>query len=83
MSSSGSPVYSLPPDYQLPDPTDNKGPLLRRTVWVLISLSTVVVSFRVFSKLRKTRRLYWDDALMILALVSVDEILDVSLLSVA
>ena len=52
-------------------PDVSRGPLLVRTVWVLISFSTITVSGRLFTKLRKARRLYWDDALIILALVSV------------
>ena len=53
----------------LPDPNENKGPELLHTIWVLCSISTVVVALRVYTKLRKTRRLYWDDWLMMLALV--------------
>ncbi|KAK5110019.1 hypothetical protein LTR62_006386 [Meristemomyces frigidus] len=50
-------------------PDVSRGPLLVRTVWVLISISIVVVCGRLFSKFRKTRRFYWDDALVMLALV--------------
>ncbi|KAK5124860.1 hypothetical protein LTR85_001050 [Meristemomyces frigidus] len=55
--------------YTVPYPDDTKGPLILRTVWVLISLSTVVVAGRIYTKARKTHRLYWDDWLMILALL--------------
>ena len=53
----------------LPYPDTDQGPLLIRTVWALISLSTIVVVARFWSKLRKTRRLYWDDALIAWALI--------------
>lgn len=52
-----------------PYPDDNQGPLLLRTVWGLISLATLVVCGRIYTKLLKTRRLYWDDACIIVALV--------------
>ncbi|KAK3673982.1 hypothetical protein LTR78_006184 [Recurvomyces mirabilis] len=50
-------------------PDVSRGPLLVRTVWVLISFSTITVFGRLYTKLRKARRLYWDDALVILALI--------------
>lgn len=53
-----------------PYPDDDKGPMVLRTVWVLISISTLVVLARIYTKVRKTHRLYWDDFLMMLALVS-------------
>lgn len=41
-----------------------------RVVWVLLGISTVVVTTRLTIKFRTTRRLYLDDGLMALALVS-------------
>ncbi|KAK5131242.1 hypothetical protein LTR08_001211 [Meristemomyces frigidus] len=60
---------SMTAGYSVPSPDDNKGPLLLRTVWVLISISIVIVFGRIFTKWRKTHRLYWDDYLVILALL--------------
>ena len=54
----------------LPYPDNNKGPKLLQTIWILSCISTIVVGLRIYTKIRKTRRLYWDDALMVLALVS-------------
>ncbi|RMY92661.1 hypothetical protein D0862_09429 [Hortaea werneckii] len=51
------------------DPHENQGPLLVRTCWALIAISIVVVGGRLYAKIYKTRRLYWDDGLMILALI--------------
>ncbi|KAG9924616.1 hypothetical protein KCV05_g7977, partial [Aureobasidium melanogenum] len=39
-----------------------------RVVWVLLGISTVVVTTRLAIKFRTTRRLYLDDGLMALAL---------------
>jgi len=55
-------------------PDINRGPLLLRTVWVLTSISVVVVAARFWSKWREVRRLYWDDVLMLLSLVRVNTI---------
>lgn len=48
---------------------DLSGPVVR-IVWVLLGMSTLVVSIRLAIKYRTTRRLYLDDALMAFALVS-------------
>jgi len=61
--------YEVTEGYTLPYPDSTQGPLLLRTVWVLLSISSVVVLGRIYSKVRKTRRLYWDDVLMLGALV--------------
>lgn len=45
-------------------------PPVVRVVWVLLGISTVVVTTRLTIKYRTTRRLYLDDGLMALALVS-------------
>jgi len=48
---------------------DLSGPV-NRIVWVLLGISTIVVSTRLVIKLRTTRRLYLDDGLMAVGLVS-------------
>ena len=53
----------------LPYPDESRGPLLLRTIWVLIGISSVVLIARIWTKLAKARRLYADDICMILALV--------------
>ena len=45
-------------------------PPVLRAVWVLLSISTIVVTTRFYVKWRTTRRLYLDDYLVALALVS-------------
>ncbi|KAL9067258.1 MAG: hypothetical protein Q9157_006879 [Trypethelium eluteriae] len=52
-------------------PDDNLGPLSLRIIWILLSISTVIVGARLVVKCKTTRRIYWDDFLMILALVSI------------
>lgn len=41
-----------------------------RLVWTLLALSTVVMTLRIWTKVRKTHRLYYDDGVMVVALVS-------------
>lgn len=48
----------------------NLAPPVLRTVWILLAISTIVVTTRLAVKLRTTRRLYTDDGLMGTALVS-------------
>jgi hypothetical protein len=64
-SSVASSLLSGLPSY----PDENRGPTLLRTIWILISLSTVVVLARLYTKLIKTRRLYVDDGFLVSALV--------------
>lgn len=47
----------------------NLGPVLLHTVWPLLAISTLVVAGRLFVKTQRTRRLYWDDLAMVLALL--------------
>lgn len=61
-------------DGKLPYPNQNKGPRLLVAIWVLGSISVLVVLLRIYTKLRKTYRLYWDDVLMVIALVSMPEL---------
>jgi hypothetical protein len=58
---------------KLPYPDHSKGPELLQTLWILGSISIVVVALRIYAKIQKTRRLYWDDGLMVLALVRIDQ----------
>ena len=59
----------LPAGYRMPS-NDDLGPLALRTIWTLLSISTVVILARLVVKYKTTRRIYWDDFLMVLALVS-------------
>lgn len=56
------------PDFELPYTDTSRAPAVRKTVWTLLSFSTVVLAARLYVKARKTRRLYWDDLCMTLAL---------------
>lgn len=56
---------SWPPPY----PDENRGPLLLRINWALISISSMVVLARIWTKFAKARRLYADDICMLVALV--------------
>ncbi len=55
-------------DQNLP-PDKNQGPLLDRVVWVNLAISGVFLVARLWTKWRKTHRLYWDDGLIVLAWV--------------
>ncbi len=57
---------------KLPYPDHDKGPEILQILWTLGSISIIVVALRIYTKIRQTRRLYWDDGLMVLALVSTD-----------
>jgi hypothetical protein len=48
-----------------------------KIVWILLGVSTLVVTTRLVIKFRTTRRLYLDDGLMAFALVSQSSCLDV------
>ncbi|KAF2772411.1 hypothetical protein EJ03DRAFT_203606 [Teratosphaeria nubilosa] len=50
-------------------PDNDKGPQVLAVTWTLLSVSTVVLAGRLYSKGVKTRRLYWDDGLMVTALL--------------
>ncbi|TKA72549.1 hypothetical protein B0A55_07756 [Friedmanniomyces simplex] len=47
----------------------NGGPILVKVVWILLTISAIVIFARLYTKLRKTHRLYWDDVLITLAWV--------------
>lgn len=61
-------MASWPPPY----PDNSRGPLLLRTIWTLIGISSVVLIARIWTKLVKARRLYADDICMVFALVRRD-----------
>lgn len=48
---------------------ENIGGSMIRTVWVLLAISTLVLFARLLVKWRTVRRIFWDDACMISALV--------------
>ena len=54
----------------LPNPDENRGPAVLYTTWILIAISTLVVAARLWTKIRRAHRLYYDDGLMVVALVS-------------
>ncbi|KAF2149765.1 hypothetical protein K461DRAFT_323301 [Myriangium duriaei CBS 260.36] len=65
----------MPSTSEMPKPpkgsaNDNLGPQMMCTIWILLAISTLVVFARVFVKLRTTRRLWWDDHLLILAMIA-------------
>lgn len=70
MNSSLSLNSTLPASYLDNPPADHDlGPMLVKTTWSLLGVSAVVVSTRLFVKIRTLRKLFMDDYLMILALV--------------
>lgn len=61
-------------------PNDNRGPLLLRVVWALLGLSMIILGLRLWAKFEKTRRLYYDDALMLIAvLLGIGHAVDITL----
>ena len=51
-------------------PDVDLAPPVVRTIWILLAMSTLVVTTRLAVKYRTTRRLYLDDGFMAIALVS-------------
>ena len=49
-----------------PDGNQNRAAYLNSVAWTEVSVSTVFVAFRVYSRSRITRNLWWDDWFMIL-----------------
>jgi len=47
----------------------NLGPSVLRTLWTLLAVSSIFVAARLFVKCRMIRRLYWDDLMVVIALV--------------
>ncbi|KAL2197354.1 hypothetical protein P885DRAFT_35112 [Corynascus similis CBS 632.67] len=60
---------------------DNLGPYLLRVIWPLAALSTLFLGLRVYCKLSRRRRLWWDDNFLIAGWIAL--IYAVSLLTVA
>ena len=54
---------------ELPYPDHNKGSGILQILWVLCAVSIITVMLRIYTKIAKTHRLYWDDVLMVFALV--------------
>ncbi|TKA82812.1 hypothetical protein B0A55_01054 [Friedmanniomyces simplex] len=50
-----------------PPPDRNEGPLLNRVIWINLGISGLFVAARLWTKWRKTHRVYWDDGLIVLA----------------
>ena len=49
----------------------NSGPQLNATVWILTSISTVFMALRLYAKIWRRRRLWWDDYILAAGWVSV------------
>ena len=49
---------------------ENHGPYLLRVVWALAALSTLLLGLRLYCKLSRRRRLWWDDYVLIAAWVA-------------
>ena len=62
----------LPRASTTPDPraAENSGPQLNATVWSLTVLSLVFLGLRLYSKLWRRRRLWWDDYVLVAGWVS-------------
>jgi hypothetical protein len=58
------------PGQQLPPPTENRGPMVLQSTWVMVGIATPVIIARVCARLKQMKKLGWDDWFMILALVS-------------
>lgn len=57
-------LASLPPD-------TNRKNIILRTVWILLAFSTIIMFARIYVKCKTVRRIYYDDALMVVAMVCV------------
>lgn len=50
-------------------PDVSQGPVLERVIWTLLAFSIIIVALRFYAKIKKARRLFVDDYLMLAALV--------------
>lgn len=50
-------------------PSDNLGPRILVSIWLLVGLSFVFLALRVFCKFKGRRGLWWDDWILILSWV--------------
>jgi len=66
--SSSTPVQTGTPD---PRAAENSGPQLNATVWSLTALSLGFLVLRLYSKLWRRRKLWWDDYVLVAGWVSV------------
>ncbi|GIZ39126.1 hypothetical protein CKM354_000251700 [Cercospora kikuchii] len=49
-------------------PDVSQGPVLERVIWTLLAFSIIIVALRFYAKIKKARRLFVDDYLMLIAL---------------
>ncbi|KAH7024744.1 uncharacterized protein B0I36DRAFT_416345 [Microdochium trichocladiopsis] len=62
------PLPPTPPGTWVFDPTaPNRGPEVNTAVWTLFGFSTLFLILRVYCKIRKLRRLWWDDYVLLAA----------------
>ncbi|KAL2179181.1 uncharacterized protein P884DRAFT_276246 [Thermothelomyces heterothallicus CBS 202.75] len=73
--------YSGQTTTETPPGPDNVGPYLLRVIWALAGLSTLFLGLRVYCKLSRRRRLWWDDNFLIAGWIAL--IYAISLLTVA
>lgn len=50
-------------------PNVTQGPLLLKVLWTLLAFSIIIVALRIWTKLQRAHRLYYDDVLMVAALL--------------
>ena len=54
----------------LPPPADDRGPLQLEASWIGVGIAVLVVTARIYTRVKIVRRLSLDDYLMVAALVS-------------
>jgi hypothetical protein len=61
----------FPPGQQLPPVTDNRGPLVLRSTFIMAGIATPVLLARLYARKKRRGKLAWDDYLMAFSLVSI------------
>jgi len=51
-------------------PHDDRGPSVLAAIWTVTALATLFIAIRVYCKFLKSKRLYWDDAVLIASYAS-------------
>jgi hypothetical protein len=67
---SSAPPMAIPPEVLALLPHDDLGPTLLAVSWVLLSLASIFLGLRVYCKIISSRRLWWDDYVLIGSFVS-------------
>lgn len=69
-TASPPPAMPLSPDQIALLPHGDLGPALVGVIWALTALASAFLGLRIYCKLSRKRRIWWDDAILIASFVS-------------